>query len=530
MTGSGKGEKHSSIIPGQISAIRADPIADSPYEEALSKTGYGKFHYYVLILFGGTYIASSMEVTLVSFIIPAAKCDFSMSSRDAGILTAAPLFGMTLGSFFWGFMADLNGRRNVLVYSLIFGGLCGYASSIAQYFPVFLLLRFFNGFCMVGALSLCLPYLGEFQPIRIREKVLCWMEMAWTSGIILLPAIAWLIIPMKFEIKSEYFLFHSWNLFVIASATPAFLLGLWALRFPESPKFLFDIGEQEKALEAMKYIYHINTGKAKETFPVESLEEKGISIIGFNMEYSKTKKHTRSLSVLVRNMVVIAKTLFKPPYRKKTLLSCSISFGVTSCYYTLMLWFPELFTRFEYYSVLHPGQSASVCEVSSVFIEREGPCEANIENQVYLNTIIVGVACIPTSLWLPTCVNKLGTKFFIVFCVFCASCLSLGMNFVTTSTQNLVLSCLFESLTSLGVVTLYCILVEIFPTNVRVMATSLTIASGRVGALLGNLVFGYLIDFECIVPILLCSGVLFATGIACIFLPVKMKIKTIEFV
>lgn len=78
-----------------------------------------------------------------------------------------------------------------------------------------------------------------------------------------------------------------------------------------------------------------------------------------------------------------------------------------------MMWFPELFTRFEYYSVLHPGKSASVCEVSSVFIEREGPCEANIENQVYLNTIIVGIACIPTSLWLPTCVNKLGTKFFI---------------------------------------------------------------------------------------------------------------------
>lgn len=56
---------------------------------------------------------------------------------------------MTLGSFFWGFMADLNGRRNVLVYSLVFGGLCGYASSIAQYFPVFLLLRFFNGFWYV---------------------------------------------------------------------------------------------------------------------------------------------------------------------------------------------------------------------------------------------------------------------------------------------------------------------------------------------------------------------------------------------
>ena len=44
---------------------------------------------------------------------------------------------------------------------------------------------------------------------------------------------------------------------------------------------------------------------------------------------------------------------------------------------------------------------------------------------------------------------------------------------------------------------------------IRVMASALTIGSGRLGALLGNLAFGYLIDFDCIVPILLCAMVLY---------------------
>lgn len=36
-----------------------------------------------------------------------------------------------------------------------------------------------------------------------------------------------------------------------------------------------------------------------------------------------------------------------------------------------MIWFPELFYRFEEFEREHPGQSASVCEVSSVNLENE---------------------------------------------------------------------------------------------------------------------------------------------------------------
>lgn len=40
-------------------------------------------------------------------------------------------------------------------------------------------------------------------------------------------------------------------------------------------------------------------------------------------------------------------------------------------------------------------------------------CGGVIEDSVYLHTIIIGLACIPTSFWLPLCVHKLGAKFFL---------------------------------------------------------------------------------------------------------------------
>lgn len=38
----------------------------------------------------------------------------------------------------------------------------------------------------------------------------------------------------------------------------------------------------------------------------------------------------------------------------------------TSSYYTLMMWFPDLFERFGHYGKIYPGEPASVCQVTSV--------------------------------------------------------------------------------------------------------------------------------------------------------------------
>lgn len=83
-----------------------------------------------------------------------------------------------------------------------------------------------------------------------------------------------------------------------------------------------------------------------------------------------------------------------------------------------MIWFPELFYRFEEYETLHPDGSATVCEVSNIVYNattthvKAIECEP-IADSVYLHTLIIGLACIPTSFWLPLCVHRLGAKFFL---------------------------------------------------------------------------------------------------------------------
>lgn len=54
---------------------------------------------------------------------------------------------MVLGSLIWSNLADLNGRRPILVMALSVSGLFGLASSLAQSLLPFVIFRFF---CMMG--------------------------------------------------------------------------------------------------------------------------------------------------------------------------------------------------------------------------------------------------------------------------------------------------------------------------------------------------------------------------------------------
>lgn len=65
------------------------------YENALINTGFGKFHFYLLIVCGMIYMNTAIGITIISFVLPSATCDFRMSSSDKGLLTAAPMLGKT---------------------------------------------------------------------------------------------------------------------------------------------------------------------------------------------------------------------------------------------------------------------------------------------------------------------------------------------------------------------------------------------------------------------------------------------------
>lgn len=83
-----------------------------------------------------------------------------------------------------------------------------------------------------------------------------------------------------------------------------------------------------------------------------------------------------------------------------------------------MMWFPELFNRFDEFSRQHPGQSASVCEVTDYVVSvgkglGSANCSAKIESAVFMESLITVSSAIPSNILAVIGMDRLGRKFFL---------------------------------------------------------------------------------------------------------------------
>lgn len=108
-------------------------------------------------------------------------------------------------------------------------------------------------------------------------------------------------------------------------------------------------------------------------------------------------------SVMFSNIADNSRELFVPPILKFTIISILINFTFHIGYYGLMMWFPELFNRFDEFSRAHPGQSATVCQVTKYVVEsgshaQLGVCSSTISNTVFMESLISLSAALPANL------------------------------------------------------------------------------------------------------------------------------------
>lgn len=115
-------------------------------ETALSKTGYGKFNYGIIMLSGAILGCVFLETVTINFILPVAECDLHMSNQDKGILSGIGFIGIIVSSHLWGFLADTRGRKAVIVPTLLIAFVITIISSFVKSFWLMVFLRFLNGF------------------------------------------------------------------------------------------------------------------------------------------------------------------------------------------------------------------------------------------------------------------------------------------------------------------------------------------------------------------------------------------------
>jgi VNT family MFS transporter (synaptic vesicle glycoprotein 2) len=170
---------------------------------------------------------------------------------------------------------------------------------------------------------------------------------------------------------------------------------------------------------------------------------------------------------------------------------------------TLRLWLPQIFQAINDYEYNNNGTSASLCTMLDEIrpSNHTKKCEVNLNNSsVYINSIIVAVVTIIGYIVAGMLINALGKKKLLnILGIISGSC-AMSIYFAQNSLTTIILSSFFVSLGSIGINVILAVVVDLFPTTLRTMTVSLTMMTGRSGAMMGNLIFPTLLQLGCAPP------------------------------
>lgn len=168
------------------------------------------------------------DTAAIGFIAPALRAQWGLTPAQLAPLFGAGLFGLMVGAFVFGPLADRWGRRPVLVATTAFFGLATVASAFSTSVEMLTALRFVTGIGLGGAMPAAITLTAEFCPAQRRSTLVTLMFCGFTIG----SAAAGLA-------ASRIVAAYGWQgVLELGGLLPLLLVVLLAWKLPESPRFL----------------------------------------------------------------------------------------------------------------------------------------------------------------------------------------------------------------------------------------------------------------------------------------------------
>lgn len=168
------------------------------------------------------------DTAAIGYIAPALRSQWQVSQAQLAPLFGAGLFGLMIGAFLFGPLADRLGRKTVLVVTTAFFGLASLASAWSTSIEMLTALRFVTGLGLGGAMPNAITLTSEYCPEHRRSFLTMAMFCGFTVGSALGGfAAAHLIADFGWT-----------SVLVLGGVLPLAILPLLVIGLPESVRFL----------------------------------------------------------------------------------------------------------------------------------------------------------------------------------------------------------------------------------------------------------------------------------------------------
>lgn len=195
---------------------------------------------------------------------------FDLSSAQLGFTVGSLLIGCAVGAFFAGRMADVIGRRSVMIVAAVLFVVGAVVQGITQVHILFVLARFAGGMA-VGAASVLSPlYISEVAPANIRGRLTTMQQVMIITGLTAAFVVNYLLAQSAGNSLGELAGLPAWRWMYLAQAAPAVVFLVCLFFIPESPRYLVSKGRIDDARAVLVRLFGSETAKRK-------IEEIGVS-------------------------------------------------------------------------------------------------------------------------------------------------------------------------------------------------------------------------------------------------------------
>ncbi|KAL2864284.1 MFS transporter [Aspergillus lucknowensis] len=241
------GEKLDAVLTAKMALVN----------DAIDEIGFTPHQWKLFCLNGFGYAVDSLILLIQSIVATQATLEFQ-PSFDTG-LTIAVYVGMLVGALFWGFSADVIGRRFAFNVSLFISSVFTIVAGAAPNWIVLGLFTCLSAFGAGGNLVLDTAVFLEYLPSS-QSWLVTLMAAWWGVGQLIVGLFAWAFMPnyscadaascTRDNNQGWRYVWYTSGAFVFVLS----ILRVTVVRLEETPKFLVGEGKDEKVVSVLQNI------------------------------------------------------------------------------------------------------------------------------------------------------------------------------------------------------------------------------------------------------------------------------------
>ena len=192
------------------------------------------------------------------------KQAFNSDSVGTGFNVASMLLGCAVGAFAAGRLADIYGRRNVLLLAAVFFTISAWGSGIATGSTEFVLYRVLGGLA-VGAASVIAPaYISEVTPASMRGRLSSVQQVMIIVGLTAAFLSNYLLAKAAGASTEKFWMgYEAWRWMFWMELIPAIIFFFALFLVPESPRYLVLKGRKDEARAVLARLFGESGADAK---------------------------------------------------------------------------------------------------------------------------------------------------------------------------------------------------------------------------------------------------------------------------